>query len=360
MKSNVLTFERSNVQTLVHANNLHKSFGGNHAVNGVSLNIRAGEIYGLVGSDGAGKTTTLRLLAGALRPEQGEIQICGYDLRRQTELARSQIGYLSQRFSMYEDLSVLENIRFFAEVRGLKSDEWLPRCMDILEFVGLADFKDRRAGQLSGGMKQKLGLASALVTRPRVLLLDEPTTGVDPVTRQDFWQLVIKLVSPPSLHREGAKRTKDEKKNQETLRPSPLRDEGSNEVSVIISTPYMDEASRCHRVGFMKNGKIIAEDTPSNLRARLNGRVLELRGSPLNLLRRVAHQDADVEDVQAFGDRLHIRVGGDKARGVLSRLQSRIRGAGGRVDELRIVPPLLEDVFIALSENSSVEQTGEE
>ena len=128
-------------------------------------------------------------------PDEGNVTICGYDVIRRTENARSQIGYLSQRFSMYEDLTVLENIRFFAEVRGLKSTEWLPRSMEILEFVGLAKFKDRRAGQLSGGMKQKLGLASALVTRPQVLLLDEPTTGVDPVTRQDFWQLVIRLVS---------------------------------------------------------------------------------------------------------------------------------------------------------------------
>jgi ABC-2 type transport system ATP-binding protein len=235
---------------------------------------------------------------------------------------------------MYEDLTVLENIRFFAEVRGLKSDEWLPRCMEILEFVGLDQFSDRRAGQLSGGMKQKLGLASALVTRPRVLLLDEPTTGVDPVTRQDFWQLVIKLVSPTGgqVDKYTGKQVTDG-------------------VSVLISTPYMDEASRCHRVGFMKNGKIIAEDTPRNLRARLNGRVLELRGSPLNLLRHVAHQDPDVEDVQAFGDRLHIRVGENKARAVLSRLQTEIRNAGGHVDELRSVPPVLEDVFIALSDH---------
>ena len=209
---------------LVQATNLHKSFGYTDAVDGVSLQIKAGEIYGLVGSDGAGKTTTMRLLVGALLPTQGEISICGYDVGKQAEQARSMIGYLSQRFSMYEDLTVLENIRFFAEIRGLSSTEWLPRSMEILEFVGLEKFKDRRAGQLSGGMKQKLGLASALVTRPRLLLLDEPTTGVDPVTRQDFWQLVIKLVSA----REG------------------------DGVSVIISTPYMDEASRCHRVGFMK------------------------------------------------------------------------------------------------------------
>ena len=306
--------------TLVEATNLKKTFGTLHAVDNISLQIKAGEIYGLVGADGAGKTTTMRLLVGALLPDRGEVHVCGYDVIRQTELARSQLGYLSQRFSMYEDLTVLENIRFFAEVRGLKSDEWLPRCTEILHFVGLEQFKDRRAGQLSGGMKQKLGLASALVTRPRLLLLDEPTTGVDPVTRQDFWQLVIHLAT-----------------------------QGQG-VSVIISTPYMDEASRCHRVGFMKEGKIIAEDTPSNLRARLNGRVLELRGSPIGLLRHVAHRDQDVEDVQAFGDRLHIRVRANKTRDVLGRLTSQIQNEGGRVDELRSVPPVLEDVFIALSE----------
>jgi ABC-2 type transport system ATP-binding protein len=221
--------------------------------------------------------------------------------------------------------------------------------MEILEFVGLSNFKDRRAGQLSGGMKQKLGLASALVTRPRVLLLDEPTTGVDPVTRQDFWQLVIKLVSEPVLHREGAKSAKESEK--ESLRAARLRD-SNGEVSVIISTPYMDEASRCHRVGFMKAGRIIAEDTPSNLRARLNGRILELRGSPIGILRHVARKDPDVEDVQAFGDRLHIRVRGNKTQDVLGRLSSQIGSEGGQVDELRSVPPILEDVFIALSESN--------
>lgn len=318
---------------LVEAHNLKKYFSGTHAVDGVSLQIKAGEVYGLVGADGAGKTTTMRLLVGALLPDEGEAMICGYDVIRKTETARAQLGYLSQRFSMYEDLTVLENIRFFAEVRGLKPNEWRPRSLEILDFVGLEKFKDRRAGQLSGGMKQKLGLASALVTRPRVLLLDEPTTGVDPVTRQDFWQLVIKLVSAPVNQREG--------------------DKDERGVSVIISTPYMDEASRCHRVGFMRDGKIIAEDTPSNLRARLNNRVLELRGSPINTLRHVAHQDPDVEDVQAFGDRLHIRVGENKAQDVLGRLKVRIQNEGGQVNDLRSVPPVLEDVFIDLSESSN-------
>ncbi|MCA2002619.1 MAG: ATP-binding cassette domain-containing protein, partial [Chloroflexi bacterium] len=196
---------------------------------------------------------------------------------------------------------------------------------------------DRRAGQLSGGMKQKLGLASALVTRPRLLLLDEPTTGVDPVTRQDFWQLVIKLVSPPRFDSSSI---------------AGEIGESQRGVSVIISTPYMDEASRCHRVGFMKTGKIIAEDTPSNLRARLNGRVLELRGDPINVLRHVAHQDEDVEDVAAFGDKLHVRVREGKSDLVLSRLPGEIKSAGGALMDLRVIPPALEDVFIALSESN--------
>jgi ABC-2 type transport system ATP-binding protein len=232
---------------------------------------------------------------------------------------------------------VLENIRFFAEVRGLSQQEWLPRSMEILEFVGLAEFKDRRAGQLSGGMKQKLGLATALVSRPRVLLLDEPTTGVDPVTRQDFWQLIIKLVSAPLLLPANSENLEGEK-------------EGGGEVSVLISTPYMDEASRCHRVGFMKAGKIIAEDAPSNLRARLNGRVLELRGEPIAALRHVAHQDKDVEDVAAFGDKLHVRVREGTAQAILDRLPEEIRAANATLTELRVIPPALEDVFIALSD----------
>ncbi|MEW6404009.1 MAG: ABC transporter ATP-binding protein [Chloroflexota bacterium] len=327
---------------LVQASHLRKAFGHIVAVDDVSLVVQPGEIYGLVGSDGAGKTTTMRLLVGALQVDAGEINICGYDMKKQTEQGRAQFGYLSQRFSLYEDLSVLENIRFFAEVRGLSRTDWLPRSMEILEFVGLANFKNRRAGQLSGGMKQKLGLASALVSRPRVLLLDEPTTGVDPVTRQDFWQLVIKLVSTPL----------DLPPNSENLGGVSRRNEGGS-VSVIISTPYMDEASRCHRVGFMKAGRMIAEDTPSNLRNRLTGRVLELRGSPLHILRHTSHADKDVEDVQAFGDRLHIRIRENNAEEIINRLRIAIENAGGEIDSLRLVPPVLEDVFIALSESES-------
>jgi len=327
---------------LIEATHIYKSFGDNHAVQDVSLSIQPGEIYGLVGPDGAGKTTTMRMLVGALRVDSGEITVCGYDVNKQVELARAQFGYLSQRFSLYDDLTVLENIRFFAEVRGLSSKEWLPRSLEILDFVGLVEFKDRRAGQLSGGMKQKLGLASALVTRPRVLLLDEPTTGVDPVTRQDFWQLVVKLVSTPLQLPPNSENLGEEKEGGGGSR----REAG---VSVLLTTPYMDEAARCHRVGFMREGKIIAEGTPSELRSALNGRVLELRG----VLRRIAHRDEDVEDVQAFGNRLHVRVGVGKAEVVLNRLKSTIRSEGGEITNLRAVQPVLEDVFISLSENSN-------
>jgi ABC-2 type transport system ATP-binding protein len=314
-------------ELLVQATGLKKTFysrreaAGIVAVDGVDLHIHRGEIYGLVGSDGAGKTTTMRLLVGALKMDGGEISIAGYDIRKQVEQARAQTGYLSQRFSLYEDLTVLENIRFFAEVRGLPPSEWQPRCLEILEFVGLIDFKDRRAGQLSGGMKQKLGLASALVTRPRVLLLDEPTTGVDPVTRQDFWQLIIQLVSSHN----------------------------SAGVCVLISTPYMDEAERCQRIGFMRRGKIITEGSAGELRAALNERILELRGAPLPLLRSIAAQDPGVEDVRTFGDRLHLRLKVPQSQAVISRLQAAVPQAGGQFIDARLIPPGLEDVFIALT-----------
>jgi len=313
---------------LIRATGLRKSFFNRHsgssvsAVDGVDLHIRPGEIYGLVGSDGAGKTTTIRLLVGALKMDSGQAAIAGFDIQKQTEQARAQLGYLSQRFSLYRDLSVLENIRFFAEVRGMRSDEWQPRCMQILEFVGLDAFKDRRAGQLSGGMKQKLGLATALVTRPRVLLLDEPTTGVDPVTRQDFWQLIIGLVSSHE----------------------------DNGVGVLVSTPYMDEAARCHCIGFMRQGKIITEGSAGELRSTLNDRILELRGAPLPLLQRIAADDPGVEDVHTFGDRLHLRLNEPQAQPIIDRLQISIPQGGGQFVDARPIPPSLEDVFISLAE----------
>ena len=310
---------------LIFASHLNKSFGSTQAVEDVSLQVEAGEIYGLIGPDGAGKTTTMRLLCGALQPDPAKrtsgtiLQIAGIDMLRQTDPARAKLGYLPQRFSMYEELTVLENLRFFAEVRGLSEAAWKPRCMQILEFVGLAGFIDRQSGQLSGGMRQKLGLAVALVHSPKVLLLDEPTTGVDPVTRQDFWQLIIRLVA----------------------------EEG---VAVLVSTPYMDEAGRCGRVGFMQAGRLLLEGQPGDLRKRLEGRILEVHGEPLTLIRDLARKDPKVEDTQMFGDRLHLRIAKGAVHEVVKYLNSTVPAQGGRLGMMRAISPQLEDVFIDLLE----------
>jgi ABC-2 type transport system ATP-binding protein len=307
--------------TAILASDLHKHFGATRAVNGLTLRVEEGEIYGLVGPDGAGKTTAMRLLCGALAPTSGRMEVAGWVLPAQIEQARAEIGYLPQRFSLYEEMTVLENLRFFAEVRGIPGREWRPRSMDILAFVGLAEYAGRRAGQLSGGMKQKLGLAAALVHRPRVLLLDEPTTGVDPVTRQSFWQLIIRLVA-------------DEK------------------IAVLVSTPYMDEAGRCNRVGFMRAGALLLEGQPTALQSRLDGRILEAVGHPLPALRALASAIPEVEDAQMFGDRLHLRIRAGGAEAVMERLRAQITTQEISLERIRPIRPGLEDVFISLLEDS--------
>lgn len=306
---------------MIEAKGLVRSFGKVKAVDNVSLLIQPGEIYGLVGADGAGKTTTLRLLVGALRADAGSASICGYDIDKKTEDARSNIGYLSQKFSLYEDLTVLENIHFFAEVRGMTRAEWLPRCDEILEFVGLSPFRDRFAGKLSGGMKQKLGLATALVTRPNVLLLDEPTTGVDPVTRQDFWKLIIKLST----------------------------DQENGGFSVLITTPYMDEAARCHRIGFMKDGRIIREGKPIQLRDGFEGKVIEVRVEQGHTVKDQLNAMSEIDDVRVFGDKLHVVVNSGDADKVILAIRSKLRQTDAKLIDVRQIPPTLEDVFISLS-----------
>jgi len=300
--------------------------GGETAVDHLNLTVQTGEIYGLVGPDGAGKTTLFRLLVGALSMDGGNGRIAGFDLRQDIEKVRHQIGYLPQRFSLYGDLTVSENLRFFAEVHGIKAAAWQQRKAEMLTFVGLSEFEDRLARNLSGGMKQKLGLATALIHRPRLLLLDEPTGGVDPVTRQDFWQLIGRAVT-----KEG--------------------------VTVVVSTPYMDEASRCTRIGFMNRGRILAEGTVKELTQPLHGRILELIGSDPRQLRQLSEADPDVEAVQTFGSKLHLRVKAGTAEIVQQRLQQTINASGGTLDRLRPIPSTLEDVFIDLLENGNHERT---
>ena len=346
---------------VLEAHDLHRSFGATRAVDGVTISVAAGHAYGLVGPDGAGKTTTLRLLVGAMRPDSGSVRILGQDLRH-SSVALDRVGYLAQRFSLYGELTVQENLDFFGTVRGVTGSDLRARASELLHFVGLNGFEQRLAGKLSGGMKQKLGLATALIHRPRLLLLDEPTGGVDPPTRQDFWQLIIRLMG------EG--------------------------LAVVVSTPYMDEAERCTRLGFLHSGRFLTQGAPRDLLRLLTGRVLVLTAWPKAAARPICLADPDVENVAAFGDRLHLRlsqaaalpagpngaaghsgdallepgqpagpaaggalaaVGGSKQKpGALDRLPAALSAGGVTVENLRPIRPTLEDVFIALQEGKAL------
>jgi ABC-2 type transport system ATP-binding protein len=296
-------------------------------VDGLNLQVRAGEMVGLVGPDGAGKTTTMRLLCGAITLTSGKIRIAGYDIPRQVDQAREHIGYLAQKFSLYGDLTVTENLEFFGSVFGVPDAERKARAKELLTFAGLSDFANRRAAALSGGMQKKLGLATALVHRPRVLLLDEPTGAVDPVARQEFWHLLVGLL------RSGS--------------------------AVLVSTPYMDEAMRFNKVIFRNKGRVLVEGTPRDLMGRLGGRILELAAEPQMPARRAAEADPDVEDVHAFGDRLHLRV--RSADGPLARLPVALAAANVNLIHLYPVDSTLEDVFIELleEENHGDQPTGD-
>lgn len=299
---------------LLETCDLVKAFGDFRAVNGLNLAVRAGEMVGLVGPDGAGKTTTMRLLCGALQPTSGLIRVAGYELPAQVEKARQHIGYLAQRFGLYGDLTVAENLEFFGEVFDIPDNVLKKRSQELLAFAGLSKFANRPARALSGGMKQKLGLATALVHNPRVLLLDEPTGGVDPVARQEFWHLLIGLLRGGS--------------------------------AVLVSTPYMDEAMRFNRVIFMNKGHVLLDGAPRDLLNRLQGHMFELAAEPQPAAARLAAAYPGVEDVRTFGDRLHLRLARDV--GELPELSAALQSAGIQFIHLKPVVPTLEDVFISL------------
>jgi len=299
---------------LILAERLAKHFGAVRAVDGLDLRVGSGEIFGLVGPDGAGKTTTMRLLCGAYKPTSGRAVVAGFDLSHRVAEARAATGYVPQRYSLYPDLTPSENLEFFSEAYGMPRAKRIARAKELIDFVGLTAFAHRRSELLSGGMKQKLSLACALIHRPRVLLLDEPTGGVDPVARQEFWRLLYTLLA-----------------------------EGS---AILISTPYMDEASRCHHVGLMNHGRLMAEGTPHEIVQPLVGHLLELAAEPQRDARRVVSAFPGVADVQVFGDRLHLRV--DDASQVMEQLPSVLSQAGVAVTHLRLTEPALEDVFTQL------------
>jgi ABC-2 type transport system ATP-binding protein len=286
-----------------------KAFGPTQAVADVSFEVRPGEMFGVIGPDGAGKTTTLRMICGLLKRDAGDIRLFGADPWTARRVATSSIGYLSQRFSLYGDLSIDENIAFFARAHDVS--HFAPLRTRLLSLTGLEPFRSRLAERLSGGMKQKLALACTLVHQPKMLVLDEPTTGVDPVSRREFWKLVAEFL------RDG--------------------------LTIVLATPYLDEAERCARVVLLSEGRVLALDTPSALQHAGTGVVMEVVVTPpraaLLALRPVLGDDA----VQLFGDRLHVHVATDADAAQISRV---LTAAGCQVAQMRRILPSLEDVFI--------------
>ena len=289
-----------------------KIFGEITAVDDISLLVYRGEMLALVGPDGSGKTTTIRMLCGIVKPTSGNLSVLGFDVQKQKDDVKKRIGYLSQKFSLYGDLTIDENIEFFAEIHGVY--DYHARRDELLEFTRLTQFRDRLAEKLSGGMKQKLALACTLIHTPDIIFLDEPTTGVDPVSRRDFWKVLSALLKTG--------------------------------ITIVMTTPYLDEAERCSRVALMDAGKILMTDTPANLKTVMNGEVVELvcsniRGS-FSLLKKFSL----VKEVQAFGDRLNLVVNSS-----VNDMQLIIQYLNSNfivITNWRVVKPSLENVFISL------------
>jgi len=288
-----------------------RRYGDVQAVRDLSLSVAAGEMFGLIGPDGAGKTTTIRMMCGLLRADSGSIRVLGLDPIRQHREVTTSVGYLSQRFSLYTDLSVNENIAFFAEIHGMRHYE--PARDRLLEMTQLKAFGNRLAGQLSGGMKQKLALACTLIHQPRLIVLDEPTTGVDPISRREFWKLLSEFLS------QG--------------------------LTIVMSTPYLDEAERCSRIAFLHNGQLLALDHPDALRQTLPGKLFEVIAPDHRRAAAVLRSLPAVASVQTFGERAHVRLEEPPADAA-DLLARELRGAGVEVTAVRQVPPSLEDVFV--------------
>ncbi len=293
---------------------LTRRFGDRTAVDGLTLSVREGEIFGLVGPDGAGKTTTMRLLTAILDPTSGDAWVMGRHILHEAEAIKHEIGYMSQRFGLYADLTVIENIHFYADIYGVPRAGRSENVERLLTFSNLAPFKKRLAGNLSGGMKQKLGLACALIHTPKVLFLDEPTNGVDPVSRRDFWRILNQL----------------------------LREN----VTILLSTAYLDEAERCHRIALTHEGRLLACGTPAEVKRLMGGAIVEVYASEPRRASQVLRERLGAGSVGLFGDRIHVVVE-DPERGT-GDVEAALRPAGLEVRAIRRVEPTLEDVFISV------------
>jgi len=298
----------------IETENLTRSFKNVVAVDGLNLSVRPGEIFGLVGPDGAGKTTTIRLLAAILDPTDGRASVFGYDTVSQPEPIKRRIGYMAQRFNLYRDLSVWENLNFFADVFEVTGAERRERIERLLRFSRLTEFRGRRAAHLSGGMQKKLALACTLVHTPEIIFLDEPTTGVDPVSRREFWDILTEL------HLQG--------------------------ITLIVSTPYMDEAERCSRVGLMYQGRLIVCDTPERIKGMTEGELIALWPTDLRRAREVMAGLDGALEVQTFGDQL--RVFTQDAEEMMARTQAALAAQGVEILDIRRTRPRMEEAFISL------------
>lgn len=312
---------RMHTEAAIAAGGLTKRFGDLTAVDGLSLQVMPGEIYGLVGPDGAGKSTTLRMLSSIMEPSDGEAHIAGYDVRSESDNVKDNLAYMSQRFGLYGDLTVQENIEFYADLYGIAGKGRADRIDELLDFSAMRPFKKRRAGRLSGGMKQKLQLVCALIHTPRVLLLDEPTNGVDPVSRRDFWRILYRLLK--------------------------------EDVSILVTTAYLDEAERCNRVGLLDRGKLLAEGTPEKVKALMPAAVLSVRSSRAREVSRLIKETLGIEEVEVFGDDVHITCKDfDTTK---KRVTDLLKRSGTTYDEIRKQAPSLEDVFVGMmTERSEV------
>ena len=287
------------------------------AVGGISFTVARGEMFGLIGPDGAGKTTTLRMVLGLLHPDSGTLRTAGFDPVTEPRAVAVRTGYLSQRFSLYGDLSVDENIAFFAEVHGVR--RWQPRRDELLALLRLEPFRKRLAERLSGGMKQKLALACTLIHTPELLVLDEPTTGVDPVSRRDFWRILARL------QKDG--------------------------LTILLTTPYLDEAERCQRVALIDGGRLLKVDRPDAIRGAARGTIVEIIARPRRAAIDRLRSLPGVSSVESFGERLHVTLAeGPDVEGVAmaSTLARELAAAGLEVESARPVQATLEDVFIAM------------
>lgn len=292
---------------------LSKRFGEIQAVDRLTFEVYAGEIFGLVGPDGAGKTTTLRMLAGILAPDSGSAIVADHDITREPEAAKRDLSYMSQRFGLYEDLTVDENIRFYAELFGVERKKREQRSAELLAAAGLSEVRERLAGHLSGGMKQKLGLVCALIHTPRVILLDEPTNGVDPASRRDFWRILYSLAA--------------------------------EDVAILTSTSYLDEAERCHRVGLLFRGRMLFCNRPEELKKSFPGEVLVIRGPHPELVRDSLTGVAAVHNSLLVGDGVHLFV--DNANRRIPELRRWLDVAKVSYDAIEQIAPSVEDLFVS-------------